>query len=119
VIKIDTDNYLPLLNSLNISTSPKLMTLWNGKVGVAWRATRLAFKRKGIALLKNPDDLIIIEISPNSSKEGYEPGYFVISLKDFRECFQNVIYSDSFKGKIGVYNPPVPPDSMNPYFIRK
>jgi hypothetical protein len=105
------------LRSIPISTKPSRFRLKDGKTGVAYKATRLAFKRKGIQLLKGLDELIVIEIFPNSEKEGYIPGYVVLTLRQFRESFPNVIASGSYSGKIGVYNPPDPPESMKPFFM--
>lgn len=106
------------LNSLHITTRPDTFHMENGRTGVAWKATRLTFKRKGIDLLKNPKELIINQIIPNSEAEGYIPGYFVLTLQEFRDNFPNVISSKSYKSKAGVYNPRKPPESMKKFFMR-
>jgi hypothetical protein len=106
------------LKSLYITTKPNTFQLKNGKRGVAWKATRLTFKRNGVELLTRASDFIVNQIVPKSADEGYVPGYFVLTLKEFRETFPNVINSDSYKRKSGFYNYRTPHESMKKYFIR-
>ena len=105
------------LNALHITTKPSTFRLRDGKTGVCWKATRLTFKRRGIELLDNADELIVNLIIPNSEIEGYRPGYFVLTLREFKDNFQNVISSRSYNSKAGIYNPITPPKSMKPFFI--
>lgn len=114
---INNQIQLSELRSLHITTKPSLFRLSNGKTGVAWKATRLTFKRKGVGLLKKQDELIINEISPNSDKDGYIAGYFILTLRQFHDNFHNVVDSDSYKSKDGIYNPRIPPASMKQFFI--
>jgi len=106
------------LNSLRITTRPSTFRMRNGKTGVAWKATRLTFKRSGIDLLKRSDELIVNQIIPNSEADGYILGYFVLTLQEFRQHFPNVISSKSYNSKAGVYNPRNPPESMKRFFVK-